>query len=381
MQYPLLTENIDKHTGGEISRQPELWLSVFALLEEKQSELKAFLNPLQEKENLQLILTGAGSSAFVGEAAQALVQKYTGRTTRAIATTDLVTHPEIYLEKDKPTLVVSFARSGNSPESVETINLADKYCDVVHHLMITCNKDGKLMKYAEENTQTSYALLLPEAANDQSLAMTGSFTSMLLTILLAGRNDMSNLKSQIELIAQQGRKVLAAAAAFKQVADKDFERVVFLGSGPMLGIARECHLKLQELTDGQVICKHDSFLGFRHGPRAVLNEKTLLVYLFSPDDHIFRYELDLAQSIAKDSRNLECVSIGRKSPEGLKPCLNLDLEMPQDQELQIVPVTLAGQLLGYFKSLQLGLNPDNPSVSGSISRVVQGVTIYEHPTL
>ena len=381
MQYPLLTENIDKHTGGEISRQPELWLSVFNLLQEKESELKAFLEPLQAKENLQLVLTGAGSSAFVGEAAQALVQKYIGRTVRAIATTDLVTHPEIYLEKDKPTLVVSFARSGNSPESVETINLADKYCDEVHHLMITCNKDGKLMKYAQENSDTSYALLLPEAANDQSLAMTGSFTSMLLTILLAGRKDISDLKPQIELIASQGRKVLAAAEAFKQIAEKDFERVVFLGSGPMLGIARECHLKLQELTDGQVICKHDSFLGFRHGPRAVLNEKTLLVYLFSPDDHVFGYELDLAQSIAKDPRNLECVSIGRETPEGLTPSLNIDLEMPQDQELQIVPVTLAGQLLGYFKSLQLGLNPDNPSVSGSISRVVQGVTIYEHPTL
>jgi tagatose-6-phosphate ketose/aldose isomerase len=153
--------------------------------------------------------------------------------------------------------------------------------------------------------------------------------------------------------------------------------VVFLGSGSMLGIARECHLKLQELTDGQIICKFDSFLGFRHGPRAVTNEKTLLVYLFSPNDHVYKYEFDLASSIAKDSRNINCLTIGRPEEISLNSCLNLDLKLNPDQELNIVPATLIGQILGYYKSLQLGLDPDNPSISGAISRVVEGVTIYE----
>lgn len=381
MQHELLTQNLDAHTGEEISRQPQLWLSVFDLLQEKEQEINNFIAPLLAKKDLQLVLTGAGSSAFVGEAAQALVQKYTGRTTRAIATTDLVTHFDTLLEKERPTLLVSFARSGNSPESVETVNLADRFCSEVHHLMITCNKDGKLMQYAQDHPEKSHAILLPEEANDQSLAMTGSFTSMLLTILVVGYGQTSNLKPHIQRIVDQGNTILYQAEVFKKVAEGSFERVVFLGSGAMLGIARECHLKLQELTDGQVICKYDSFLGFRHGPRAVLNEKTLLVYLFSPDELIYRYELDLAESIAKDPRNLDSVSIGRPSEKTLDPIANLDLEMPQDQEWQIIPATLAGQLLGYFKSLQLGLNPDNPSVSGSISRVVQGVTIYDNPKI
>ena len=379
MQYDLLTRNLDAHTGEEISRQPQLWLSVFGLLMEKEQEIKAFMEPLLEKPDLQLILTGAGSSAFVGEAAQPLVQKYTGRTTRAIATTDLVTHFDTLLEKERPTLLVSFARSGNSPESVETINLADRFCTEVHHLMITCNKDGKLMQYSLEHPEKSYAVLLPEEANDQSLAMTGSFTSMLLTILAVANGQIKNLQPHIERIVKQGEKVLSQAEVFKKVAEGSFERVVFLGSGPMLGIARECHLKLQELTDGQTICKYDSFLGFRHGPRAVLNEKTLLVYLFSPDELVYRYELDLAESIAKDPRSLDCISVGRPIEKSLNPVANLDLEMPEDQQWQVIPATLTGQLLGYFKSLQLGLNPDNPSVSGSISRVVQGVTIYDNP--
>lgn len=368
-------------THKEILGQPELWMHVLKDIKGRQSDLSKFLSPLFSRKDLCIILTGAGSSAFIGEAAQGLVQKNTGRTVKSIATTDLVTHPELHLQSKAPVLMVSFARSGNSPESLETIKLADSFCQEVFHLMITCNKEGKLMEYSQENPEKSLAFLLPERANDKSLAMTGSFTSMLLSILLLTSKKRKEYEEEVNYILDQGKKILSHAESFKQIAAKDFERVVFLGSGSMLGIARECHLKLQELTDGQVICKHDSFLGFRHGPRAVTNEKTLLVYLFSPIDHVYKYELDLAQSIARDPRNLECISLGRPEETNLRSCLNIDLQLKPDQELNIIPATLTGQLLGYYKSLKLGLNPDNPSVSGSISRVVQGVTIYKHPHL
>ncbi len=368
------------HTAREIGGQPDLWDSVYKLLLKKEKEVNTFLSPIFEKEKLQIVLTGAGSSAFVGEAAQGLVQKNTGCNTKAIATTDLVTHPNLYLQSKTPTLLVSFARSGNSPESLETVHLADEFCTEIYHLIITCNKEGKLMEYAGKNKNNSFVLLLPEEANDKSLAMTGSFTSMLLSILLIGDNKaMENKESEIKAIVAQGNVFLSKFKAFEKIAQKDFDRVVFLGSGPMLGIARESHLKLQELTDGQVICKHDSFLGFRHGPRAVTNEKTLLIYLFSPTEHVYKYELDLATSVAKDSRNFECITIGRPENKTLNSCLNIDLDLNPCHEYNIIPATLAGQLLGFYKSLNIGLNPDKPSVSGSINRVVQGVNIYEFP--
>ena len=368
------------YTDIEISGQPELWSSVYQLLVDDKEKISDFLNPLFQIKNLQIILTGAGSSAFVGEAAQGFVQRNTGCNTKAIATTDLVTHPDLYFQAGIPILLISFARSGNSPESLETVKLADYFCEEVYHLIITCNKDGELLSYSAGNADRSYALLLPEASNDKSLAMTGSFTSMLLSVLLI--SDIKNIKNKdtkIRHIVEQGNLLLDNAEAFKKIATIDFERVVFLGSGPMLGIARECHLKLQELTDGQVICKHDSFLGFRHGPRAVTDEKTLLVYLFSPIDHVYKYELDLAKSIAIDSRNIGYLSIGRPEDKALKSSLNIDLKLNSSQELNIVPSALVGQLLGFYKSLELGLNPDNPSVSGAINRVVQGVNIYEYP--
>lgn len=375
-----IDNTIPSHTKTEIEGQTGLWKLIFKLLVDEKDEIQNFLAPLFKKSNLQIILTGAGSSAFIGEAAQGIVQKHMGCSTRAIATTDLVTHPELFFLEETPTLLISFARSGNSPESVESVKLANQYCDEVFHFFITCNEEGELMKYSAENKDSSYALLLPEACNDKSLAMTGSFTCMLLSVLLI--SDLGKLKkrtSEVEEITRQGEIILDHSTGLKEVAGLEFERVVFLGSGPMLGIARECHLKLQELTDGQVICKFDSFLGFRHGPRAVTSEKTLLVYLFSPDDHVYQYELDLAHAIAKDSRDIQCLSIGRPEEKILRSCLNIDLELTSDQELNIVPATMVGQILGYYKSLGKNLNPDNPSVSGSISRVVQGVTIYEQP--
>ncbi len=369
------------YTKREIEGQPELWDIVFGQILADERRIKKFLSPLFELKNLQIILTGAGSSAFVGEAAQGLVQKNTGCTTRAIATTDLVTHPELFfLNDDSPVLLVSFARSGNSPESVESVNLADKFCDNIFHLVITCNKKGELYKYSLLNTETALAVLLPEEANDKSLAMTGSFTSMLFSILLLShKQKIAELRNQVDRIIRQGKFLLQNFNELKKLTHLHFERVVFLGSGPMLGIARECHLKLQELTDGQIICKHDSFLGFRHGPRAVTNEKTLVVYLFSSSDHVYRFERDLAISIGKDPRDILSLSVGRKAEAAINSKLTIDLEFEVNQEFNIVPATIIGQILGYYKSLQLGLNPDNPSVSGAISRVVQGVEIYEYP--
>ena len=152
---------------------------------------------------------------------------------------------------------------------------------------------------------------------------------------------------------------------------------MFLGSGEKLGIARESHLKLQELTDGKVICKFDSFLGFRHGPRAVVNANTLLVYLFSEDEHAFKYEKDLVEDIAKDPRNIQSILVGGFNDITIENSTRIPFQAVNNNILQLIPVTLIGQLLGLHKSLNLGLNPDNPSVSGAINRVVQGVNIYK----
>lgn len=371
------------HTAREIASQPELWEAVFRLVEKQKSGLDEFLSRFLDLPASRVILTGAGSSAFIGDSIQGIVQLGTRRLTQAIATTDLVTNPELYFLPELPILMISFARSGNSPESIEAVRLSNVYCKNVFHLVITCNKDGDLARYLTGNN--SYCFILPENANDKSLAMTGSFTAMMLAaILIVEREKLKKLIAAFENTLHNSRNILLSyAASIRDIARNAFERVVFLGSGPLLGIARECHLKLQELTDGIVICKFDSFLGFRHGPRAVINDQALVVYLFSENDNVFMYEKDLALSIAQESSNVPVICFGRNIPGITNSILNIELHHKPGQVTSFYNLlaVLVGQLFGFYKSLDLALQPDNPSKSGAISRVVRGVTIYPSPSV
>jgi tagatose-6-phosphate ketose/aldose isomerase len=384
MSFLGITENELEHLGGihtarEIYGQPELWFKTWQAVENQRIPLHNFLNPLLAKPNLEIILTGAGSSAFIGEVLQGPLHKATGRCTRAVPTTDLVSHPELYLPTSSPVLLISFARSGNSPESIAAVRWANLLSNEVYHLIITCNPQGILAR--ETSTNKSYVFFLPPEADDQSLAMTGSFSSMLLCGLLISRlNHVPNLKEQIELLAEYGRTILNKyLPQLQRVAQLNYKRVVFLGSGPMQGIARESHLKLQELTDGGIVCKHDSYLGFRHGPRAVVNQDTLLVFLFSNDQYVAQYEQDLVRAINNGEKGLYRLGIMEKDVTGLKLDLKLILSARNNgliEEFLAICCVLPAQIIGFFKSLQLGLKPDNPSASGAITRVVQGVQIY-----
>ena len=300
--------------------------------------------------------------------------------TRSIPTTDIITHPQDYFIRSKPTLLVSFARSGDSPESLATVNLAEANCDDLYQLIITCNKNGELaLKSRNDHT---YVFILPEETNDRSLAMTSSFSSMLLAgLLILGLDDIETMRPVIERLCDCGRFILRHnLSELRSIAAIDFKRAVFLGSGPLFGVAHESHLKVQELSDGKVICKYDSFLGFRHGPRAVVDGSTLITYLLSNNGHARQYELDLIKAIDESPTGAKCIGVGHDLD---KLGINFDFSIKFPECAANVPVQyynvifiLPAQIIGFYKSLDLGLEPDSPSKGGAISRVVQGVTIY-----
>jgi tagatose-6-phosphate ketose/aldose isomerase len=365
------------HTAKEISQQPQLWKKIYENILLQQTEIQEFLDKARGKSG-RIILTGAGTSAFIGMSLRGTFQRKTGIVTEAIATTDLVSHPQDYLIPTVPTLIISFARSGNSPESEAAVALADKLCTSCFHLIITCNPNGQLAQYPLKN---KFVFCLPLESNDQSLAMTSSYTGMLLAgLLMAQLDDLVSLEDTVHTLVRYGEKVISYyAEELRQVAQKDFTRAVFLGSGPFLGTATESHLKLQELTDGKVICKKDSFLGFRHGPKAVINASTLVVYLFSNDDYVLQYEKDLVNSMKKGNPPLLEVGISESQLADVKLdhafCFSENGSVLPEAFLTVCSV-LPAQLLGFYKSLQLKLRPDSPSDSGAITRVVEGVQIY-----
>ena len=368
-------------TFNEIHQQPAMWRKELEALLANKAEISAFMHKYLTPET-DIVLTGAGTSAFIGDALLP-VMRGIWKNVRSVATTDLITHAEYLLDKERPLLLVSFARSGNSPESVGAVNLANKICKNVAHVYITCNKNGKLALQAE-GKDNILLLLLPEETDDKSLAMTSSFSTMLLTCQMLGHIDC--LEQDVEMIEKTAKNAEAVMAEYeeqiKAIAERPFERGVFLGSGALKGIAEECHLKLQELTDGAVVCKFDSFLGFRHGPKAVVNDKSIVVYLMVDDEKVQRYERDLVKQVDANNKPVaQVVVCAGKAPvlEGVKA--DLVVKMPYGPEENtfygVVPYVLVGQLLGYYASLAHGLNPDAPSVSGNIHRVVEGVTIYE----
>lgn len=371
-------------TASEIERQPSTWQKVWEKIQQETEGLKNFLDPIRNISDLHIVLTGAGSSAFIGDTIASIWLQHFSCPVQAIPTTDLVTHFNKCIPVHKPLLLISFARSGNSPESTAVVQKANALCGEVYHLIITCNPNGELARMdKQDNTQV---FLLPSEAEDKSLAMTNSFTSMalsgsLIPRLITGHTD--TLPHQIELLCSYGRLLIEEhTSALYKAAQSNFNRIVFLGSGANWGTAEESHLKVQELTNGNVIGKFDSFLGFRHGPKAIINDETLLVYLLSNSKDVLPYEKDLIEQVAQhDNIDLTTLAIAESNCPDSDIDICLDLEQPNELEATFWAIlcTLPAQIIGFHKSLLLGYNPDNPSPNGTISRVVEGVTIYDSP--
>jgi tagatose-6-phosphate ketose/aldose isomerase len=368
------------HTSSEIFGQPALWLKIYSQILLDKDRISSFLGESLPKTN-RIILTGAGTSAFVGLSLHGTFRRHLKVHTDAVATTDLVSHPNDYFFDHETILLVSFARSGNSPESTAAVTLADQLCRKCFHIVITCDESGQLARV--ESPSNKLIIVLPPESNDKSLAMTGSYSGMLLCgLLLARIKEIDNLGEQISILHQYGLRILDRyAAQIKEIASLEFTRAVFLGSGPLFGTATESQLKLQELTDGNIVCKNDSYLGFRHGPKAVTDENTLLVFIFSNNPYVQQYERDLVISMKKGKKALFTIGIFESQVIGLEFDLEIQLSDTGDhlnEELLTVCDILPGQLLGLYKSLALGLKPDAPSESGAISRVVEDVKIYQY---
>jgi tagatose-6-phosphate ketose/aldose isomerase len=364
-------------TAREIEQQPDSWQRTFAMIGERRADIAAFLAPLLARREMRIILTGAGSSAFIGEALAPVLASALKRQTQAIPTTDLLSGPRQYLSPDVPTLLVSFGRSGGSPESVAVVELAERELSECHQLIITCNEQGTLYQRCH-GQRKSLALLMPPETHDQSFAMTSSFTSMMLAAWLAF-SDGAVSAPVMTRIAESAREILSRhIVTMRDLAARDFSRVVYLGSNGLKAIARESALKLLELTDGRVVATHESSLGFRHGPKTIINAEALVVMFISNDPYTRQYDLDLLRELRADARAGAVFAISAQTGDEVSTGEFLHiprLDAAQDCELAFAYIICA-QLYAFHRALQLGNSPDQPSASGTVSRVVSGVTIH-----
>lgn len=361
-------------TRREIAQQPETLRATQAILTANKAAIEAFVAPLVGNPHARIVLTGAGTSAFIGECLAPWLSGLLDRPVEAIATTDIVASPALYLRRELPTLLVSFGRSGSSPESVAAVDLVDAHVDHAYHLVITCNAEGDLARRDGGNT---YVVVLPEATHDRGFAMTSSFSAMMFAALsiLSG---IEALDGRIEAIAAAVAGTHAQSGALVEtLAARGFKRVVYLGSGPFKGLAREAALKLMELSDGAVVTAFDTALGFRHGPKTIIDGETLAVVFVSNDPLTRLYDLDIIAELRADARSGAVVVVSA-NPDDAAEVFVPGLAQAADADL-LFPFIVPAQLFGLAVSLELGLTPDRPNASGTVNRVVQGVRLHALP--
>lgn len=365
-------------TAAEIAQQPALWDELADLLEAAREPLESFLGDWLRKPGSRIVFTGAGSSGFIAEMVADAVNAQWPAEVRAIHTTSLLTHPVLYLQRDRPTLLVSFARSGSSPESVAAVDLVRDSVADARFLDITCNPDGELARRGQGRADT-YTLLMPAASCDRAFAMTSSLTCMLLAALAAFDDApwpqrLERLRTLAALGRQAAREWRTPVA---ELARRPWSRVIYLGSGPLEAAAREASLKLLELTAGRVPALANTPLGFRHGPKSLLDGETLVVVLRSAQPLARRYERDLLDELRRDGVAGRVLSVG---PRVAGEADDFSLSVPPGlADAWLAPLWLGfAQRYALHRSAALGLTPDNPFPDGTVNRVVQGVTIHRH---
>ncbi|HEV2863218.1 MAG TPA: hypothetical protein VGX48_19550 [Pyrinomonadaceae bacterium] len=372
------------HTPREIRQQPDTWRRSYEKFSAGVGGVGEFLARIGLSEGVgvrpSVYLVGAGTSDYIGRALAALLRREWRCEVQAVPSTDLLTDVDDYLIPGLPYLWVSFSRSGDSSEGVAVIEAALECHPEVHHLIVTCNGAGRMAREfgGRENV---FVLVLDDAVNDRGLAMTSSFSNMVIAgQCLAHARDLAAYGRVVEELAARAEGFLGAAAdAAARLAAGHYTKFCFLGTGPLRAVAVESALKVVELTAGRVYTWSESYLGVRHGPLSAVDAETLVVGFLSGDGRRRAYELDLLREVEGKGLAGGIVAVwpGREPQAGeFDTSLSLGLAEGFDDLYRPPLDVIFGQLLGLFSSLGQGLKPDTPSPKGAITRVVAGVQIH-----
>ncbi len=356
--------NHPSSTWKEILQQPAIWRGWAADLKEQAADIRRWI---KDKEIREIWLCGAGTSAFIGDVLAACAcSSIDGPLIRSVPTTDFVAGPADFVRRSADILIVQFGRSGDSSETIGMLELLDSAMPEAHRLHITCNSGGALATRPAPGPGEQKVMLLPEETHDHGFAMTSSFTTMLLSALACIDEVFDPLVTLPALSA-------AAETMLGELAEQDAPicppRMIFLGGGALKGLAREAALKVLELTAGQVMVQWDSPLGFRHGPKAAVVPGTHIALMVHPDEHTSRYDVDVINELRSQYPGAVVTTLG---------AVGCDITVPAiaDPRALAVLYILASQVWAVRWSAELGLEVDNPFASGTLSRVVSGVTLY-----
>jgi tagatose-6-phosphate ketose/aldose isomerase len=352
-----------KLTYTEIFQQPELWPTTLDIVRKSEG----FSGCAKQS----VIITGAGTSAY---AAAAIAASWPNA--HAVPTTDLLLESRGEIEQRLPNfgdngLLISLGRSGDSPESVAVVKRIQHLYPNAAHLAITCNADGQLA-----HTPRVRSIVLDARTNDRSLAMTSSFSNLVLAgLCLRFGAEIEGFLPALCAVVERHLPELDAVA--ERLNSGTIQRAVILASGALRPLATETALKILEMTAGRTATLAETFLGLRHGPMSFLTPDTLVLCFLSSASDRRRYEQDLLGEL-RSKRLGRIVGVVPESADRdlFDECIPASSGHIRD-ELRVPFEIPFAQLLAYHLSLREGLDPDNPSPLGAITRVVQKFVIYD----
>lgn len=336
------------HTWQEVVSQPQVWQSTLAAFAARRAALDGFLDRSGFD---QILVIGCGSTHYLAQAASATLAHRAGIPAHALPSSELWLFPTAFaLDR---TLLLAVSRSGTT---TETLWALDRFREVGGGpvLAVTCYPESPLAQRAD------FALVAPDA-QEESVAQTRSFTSMLLltqalAAVLAGDEGMlerlgrlpKRLEAVIERVGDLPRRLGE---------DGSIQRLFFLGSGPLYGLASEAMLKTKEMSLSYAEAYYP--LEFRHGPMSMVDDHTLVVGFLS-DTGLAQELLVLQDMQALGGRILAFAEDGT-AISGWQCDYVVELRSGLD-EWERGPLYLpAAQRMAFYRSLHKGLNPDRPT--------------------
>lgn len=393
--YRLATEREDStgtvYTPREIMQQPLLWKETARRMQALAPELRDFIGTsglFDDHCRPGIILTGAGTSDYVGLSLVDLFRVRYRAFSANWPTTRITACPDVFFDTQQRMLMIHFARSGDSPESRAVLEMSlDLQPDQIKHIVVTCNGNGALAAVARANPDRVFLIVLNELSNDRGLAMTSSFSSMVVAgQAIAYLDDIESFVERVDRMAQAGEHVIDQYSdTIYQLADPSIDRVFYLGNNDLFGAAVESALKVQELTEGRVLAKGEDTLAFRHGPISAIDENSLICFYLSAGEYTRQYELDVLSQYREAFRalgaNVVVFADQMSDVDVWEGLTSISYDPDERWKLpslhQIDVAVLFGQLFGVFSAYRRGINVDNPSGDKALySRTVQGVKIY-----
>ena len=372
------------YTAFEMSKQPELWMQGLNIIGENKHKIEAFLQRINSMEKLKIYLVGAGSSAKAALIVENYIKRITKKEVIVAASTALITHPENYILDDSPVLLVSLGGSGNTIEGLEAVEIFKARCKELYQLLIICSPEGKIIKKYSNEENTLY-IPIPDKTKGKSIAATGEFTLLVQYALMIFDIQRYDYYVQMFKSVIEDAKYFLEEEIYKvhAVCNKQYDTIVPLGSNSLNPLASEMCLKISELSTGLQSTEFHSILEFRHGPKLIMNSKSLISFFFSSDSYAVRYEIDMLKECFNNKINSTITAISMEYNKEIDEHCDYYFYFNKsgfkylDETHIIFLYSLYLQSFAILNAIKLKSSPDKIDSSGLVNKVAEGVLIYK----